>query len=131
MTWTNTSSMPHQYPLPVTQFIISLSRSHIDNNSLLHYTYRATLFQNQNLGPPFTPFSKLYHRGLSPLSHHYQYILTPSSLDSTGFMIKLDTYTMLLSYQNPKTQKQLLPIFDFWGPLHPMHPIFFNFGPGS
>jgi len=25
----------------------------------------------------------------------------------------------------------LLPIFEFWGPLHPLHPHFLNFGPGG
>ena len=25
----------------------------------------------------------------------------------------------------------LLPIFEFWGPLHPIEPPFFNFGPGG
>jgi len=92
-----TSSIPHQYPIPIPQFIISLRMA---ATSTTHsFTIPTELSSSKITKSKFGPFHtfQISHRGLSPLSYPYKYILT-SSLDSTGFMIKLATYTMLLSY---------------------------------
>ena len=128
ITWSDTSSIPHQYPISLPQFIISLSPAATSTT-----THSFTI-------PTELPSSKIKIWALlSPLSHHYQYILTSSSLDSTGFMIKLHTYTMLLSYQNTKTQKQLFdfcrrgfcPFLTFGVHCTPCTPLFLILGPGA
>jgi len=63
-----------------------------------------------------------------PLQHHLPFTLGMLSLS----LATTPTTQSLHRYQNEKTTFRLspqwfLPIFDFWGPLHPMHHPFFKF----
>ena len=80
ITWSDTSSIPHQYPISLPQFIISLSPAATSTT-----THSFTI-------PTELPSSKIKNHKLKTL--------------------------LWLSPQG------LLPIFDFWGPLHPR---FFKF----
>ena len=91
----------HTTPISLIPCILhtqSTYSTHVDNiTSLLHYTNRATHFLSSKIKIRSLSHFQNSYRGLLPLPYPYNYIL-PSSLDSTGFMIKLATYTMLLSY---------------------------------
>ena len=101
ITWSNTSSIPHQYPIPFPHFIISLRTA---ATSITSTTQSFTI-------PTELPSSKIPKSKFWALLSHFSklppgpftlvlplQIHTSSSSDSTGFMIKLATYTMLLSY---------------------------------
>ena len=120
ITWSNTSSIPHQYPIPVTQFILSLRTAATSTTSTTHsFTIPTELPSSKIKIWALSHFSKLYHRGLSPLSYPYKYIHLPHWIQPALWLNWLPTlcYWAILHYKN--TDIHILFPLRLWPHIFP------------
>ena len=133
ITWSNTSSIPHQYPLPIPQFIISLRTAATSTTSTTHSFTIPTELPSSNIpkskfGPSFHPCPTITNT-YSLLPHWIQPALWLNSIPTLCYWAT--------KIQKPKNNfltfaEGAFAHFLFLGPTaHHAPPFFWILGPGA